>query len=354
MAASALRIAKAGGALQPQQQSQPQQQQQSQQSQQQQQQQQVLALQSQQQSVQAAPLDKDAAARASLPSSLQELKLATCQLEDFEIAHLRSERDILRQLDHSLLVRMHGCCQDQQCVYFIMEYVPGGEFFSHLKARGKLSEEAARLYAGEVLLMFEYLHSHDIVYRDLKPENLLLDASGHLKLTDFGFAKAIGARRTYTLCGTPDYLAPEIILNKGHGKAVDWWALGVLIYEMLTGYPPFLDDDALATYKKILKGNLTFPPHLSVTARDLIRKLLQVDLSKRYGCLAGGVNDIRSHPWFRPLDWVAVKTRQLQAPIRPAVCAPDDTSNFEDYSDLEPMTHASELSVVEQASFAGF
>ncbi|PRW56166.1 cAMP-dependent kinase catalytic subunit beta isoform X6 [Chlorella sorokiniana] len=271
-----------------------------------------------------------------------------------QIAHLRSERDILRALDHPLLVRMHGCFQDEQCVYFVMEYVPGGEFFSHLKARGKLGEEAARLYAGEVLLMFEYLHSQDIVYRDLKPENLLLDAQGHLKLTDFGFAKAIGPRRTYTLCGTPDYLAPEIILNKGHGKAVDWWALGVLVYEMMAGYPPFYDDDPLATYRKILKGTVTFPSHFSVTARDLIRKLLQVDLSKRYGCLAGGVNDIKSHPWFRPLDFAALKHRTAMPPIRPSVRSADDASNFDDYSDLGPMQHAFQLSATEQALFVGF
>ncbi|PSC72692.1 AGC kinase [Micractinium conductrix] len=259
-----------------------------------------------------------------------------------QISHLRSERDILRLLDHPLVVRMHGCCQDEQCVHFVMEYVAGGEFFSHLKARGRLAEDAARLYAGEVLLMFEYLHSLDIVYRDLKPENLLLDASGHLKLTDFGFAKAIGPRRTYTLCGTPDYLAPEIILNKGHGKAVDWWALGVLIFEMMAGYPPFFDDDPLATYKKILKGAVTFPSHFSV------------DLSKRYGCLVGSVHDIKTHPWFRPLDFAALKTRSLPPPIKPTVTGVDDASNFEDYSDLEPMQHAFKLSSAEQALFAGF
>ncbi|KAL4424995.1 hypothetical protein ABPG77_002880 [Micractinium sp. CCAP 211/92] len=335
---------------------------------------------------------KDATAR--LGEALQALRLDACRLEDFElgrvlgtgsfgrvslarhhgtgmvcaikalskahivknqqISHLRSERDILRLLDHPLVVRMLGCCQDDQCVYFVMEYVPGGEFFSHLKSRGRLSEEAARLYAGEVLLMFEYLHALDVVYRDLKPENLLLDACGHLKLTDFGFAKVIGPRRTYTLCGTPDYLAPEIILNKGHGKAVDWWALGVLIYEMMAGYPPFFDDDPLATYKKILKGNLTFPAHFSVTARDLIRKLLQVDLSKRYGCLVGGVHDIKSHPWFRPLDFAALKARQTAPPIKPTVQGADDASNFEDYSELEPMTHAFKLSSAEQALFTGF
>jgi protein kinase A len=146
---------------------------------------------------------------------------------------------------------------------------------------------------------------------------MLLDSTGHLKLADFGFAKILpGGKRTYTLCGTPDYLAPEVILNKGHGRAVDWWALGILIYEMLAGYPPFCDSEALGTYQRILGGTLTFPPHISPAARDLIRRLLQADLSKRYGCLAGGAQDIKSHQWFRPVNFAALKARSTLAPIR--------------------------------------
>lgn len=146
---------------------------------------------------------------------------------------------------------------------------------------------------------------------------MLLDADGHLKLADFGFAKELpGGKRTYTLCGTPDYLAPEVILNKGHGRPVDWWALGILIYEMLAGYPPFCDDDALGTYNRILRGNLVFPLHISIQARDLIRKLLQADLSKRLGCLAGGVSDIKLHAWFRGINWTLVKNKKIMPPIR--------------------------------------
>ena len=146
---------------------------------------------------------------------------------------------------------------------------------------------------------------------------MLLDSEGHLKLADFGFAKHLpGGKRTYTLCGTPDYLAPEVILNKGHGRAVDWWALGILIYEMLAGYPPFCDNDALGTYQRILKGQVTFPSHVSPGAKDIIRRLLQTDLSKRYGCLAGGTNDIKMHQWFRSVNFSALKTRKMEAPIR--------------------------------------
>ncbi|CAL8467133.1 g6669 [Coccomyxa elongata] len=219
-------------------------------------------------------------------------------------------------VNHPGLVNFLGGFQDETCVYFVMEYVCGGEFFRHLKAK----------------------------------EN-----KGHIKVTDLGFAKVVGSgKRTYTLCGTPDYLAPEIILNKGHGMAVDWWAFGVFLYEMMAGFPPFYDEDVTNTYKKILSGRFGFPAHFSVNARDLIRKLLQADLSKRYGCLAGGANDIKNHPWFKGVDWIKVAKREETPPIRPVVKAADDRSNFDDYSSLGALKHDFELSMNEQAMFVGF
>jgi protein kinase A len=128
-----------------------------------------------------------------------------------------------------------------------MEYIPGGELFTYLRTEGKLNSDHAMFYSAQVTLMFEYLHSLNIIYRDLKPENILIDKEGYLKLTDFGFAKYCETR-TYTLCGTPEYLAPEVLLNKGHGKPVDWWTLGILTYEMLAGIDPFNDDDPMAIY----------------------------------------------------------------------------------------------------------
>ena len=142
---------------------------------------------------------------------------------------------------------MEGITQDERYLYLMLEYVPGGELFTYLRTVQNLKSEDARFYAAQVTLMFEYLHDRNIVYRDLKPENLLIDIKGNLKLTDFGFAKVID-KRTYTLCGTPEYLAPEILLQKGHGKPVDWWCLGILIYEMIVGIDPFSDDEPMAVY----------------------------------------------------------------------------------------------------------
>lgn len=168
--------------------------------------------------------------------------------------------------------------------------------------------------------MFEYLHSKDIIYRDLKPENILIQKNGYLKLTDFGFAKVVtSAGKTYTLCGTPEYLAPEVLLNKGHGKPVDWWCLGILIYEMIAGIDPFNDDDTMGIYQKILKGKIKFPKEFDRDAKSLVKHLLVADVTKRYGCLKGGVSDIKTHRWFAKLDWAKLLMMKLPVPYAPTV-----------------------------------
>lgn len=201
-----------------------------------------------------------------------------------QVDHVISEFGILREINHPFLVNMLGFSQDDRYLYFSLEYIPGGELFTYLRNIGKLDSGQARFYAAQVGLMFEYLHSKNIVYRDLKPENLLIAADGYMKLTDFGFAKFLDGR-TYTLCGTPEYLAPEILLNKGHGKPVDWWTLGILIYEMLAGIDPFSDEDPMAIYQKILKGKIRFPRNFDRNAKSLVKHLLVADLTKRYGNL---------------------------------------------------------------------
>jgi len=215
-----------------------------------------------------------------------------------QVDHIINENTILANLDHPFIVRMEGFCQDARYLYLILEFVSGGELFTYLRSIGRLETNHACFYAAQVTLMFEYLHSKNIVYRDLKPENLLIADDGYLKLTDFGFAKVVEGR-TYTLCGTPEYLAPEILLNKGHGKAVDWWTLGILIYEMNAGIDPFTDEDPMAIYQKILKGKVKFPRNFDKNAKSIVKHLLVADLSKRYGNLKNGAADIKNHRWFQ-------------------------------------------------------
>jgi serine/threonine protein kinase len=245
-----------------------------------------------------------------------------------QIDHIRSEKTILSSIDHPFIVNLIGSFQDSRYLYLVMEYVIGGEFFTYLRKVGRLGNDAACFYAAQIVLIFQYLHSKDIVYRDLKPENLLLDSKGNIKITDFGFAKKL-EYRTWTICGTPEYIAPEILLNKGHGKPVDWWALGVLIYEMLAGCPPFVDNDPMAIYQKILSGRFSFPSHFNKNVKDLITRLLTGDITKRIGNLKNGVEDIKRHPWFSNINWSKLYNRKLLTPYVPKVKGEDDTTNFD-------------------------
>jgi len=239
----------------------------------------------------------------------------------------------MAQLNHFCLVRLFATFNDKNCLYFLLEPALGGELFSVLRAKTFFDETTARFYAAAVILAFEYMHSKGIIYRDLKPENLLLDEKGYLKITDFGFAKKVMDQRTWTLCGTPDYLAPEVVSGQGHGRGVDWWTLGILIYEMLASYPPFYDEDPMKTYAKIMQGQITFPMHFSKAAVDLIRRLLHSKATKRLGVLKGGAKLIKEHVWFKGFDWDAFEARKIPAPIIMPVKNNEDLSNFEEYPD---------------------
>lgn len=249
-----------------------------------------------------------------------------------QVEHMMNEKNILMSINHTFIVQLAGTFQDERFLYMILEYVIGGEFFTHLRRAQRFENHVCRFYAAHVALIFEYLHEKDIVYRDLKPENLLLDSAGFLKITDFGFAKIV-VFKTYTLCGTPEYIAPEVLLNKGHGKGVDWWTLGILIYEMLVGQPPFVDDDPLKVYQQVLAGKLVFPRFVDRNARSLVKKVLTADLTKRYGCLKGGAADIKYHKWFTGFEFDALLARTLLPPIVPKTNGSSDTSQFDPYPD---------------------
>jgi serine/threonine protein kinase len=249
--------------------------------------------------------------------------------------HVENERDVMTKCVSPFLVRLYRAFHDYNNLFMVLELVPGGELFHLLDLEGRFSEAAVKFYAASVILGFRTMHGQGIVYRDLKPENLLLDAEGYLKVCDFGFAKHVGSGKTFTFCGTPDYQAPEIIKRVGHSYAADYWALGVLIYELLIGDAPFTpeDDDPRGTYKNILQGNFKIPTWISNQAADIIAKLLTQTPGKRLGCGRNGIKEIMSHPWFRGFDWTKLERRKMSPPIKPHMADEFDLSNFEEVDD---------------------
>lgn len=258
--------------------------------------------------------------------------------------------------------------KDNSYIYLGMDFINGGEMFTVLRRykiwihvstiiiqyiilshhtslchiltfyrMKKFKEETSRFYASQVVLAIEYIHQMDLVYRDLKPENILIDRNGYIKITDFGFCKLI-KDRTYTLCGTPEYLAPEIINNKGYGRSVDWWSLGVLLYEFNAGYSPFasVHGDHMKMLEKICAVKYKNPNFFSAELKSLITNLLQSDLSRRYGNLKDGVNDIKNHDWFKTINWLSIYFQKATPPIIPKVSDdPADISQFDVFSDVE-------------------
>jgi serine/threonine protein kinase len=231
--------------------------------------------------------------------------------------HVLEETRLLRAMDHPFILNLVATYQDVGELYMLLELATGGELYYLLQKKAPLYDSHARFYAAQVVSIFSYMHAQGVVYRDLKPENLLLDADGYLKLVDFGFAKELDrSGRTWTLCGTPEYLAPEIILNKGHGFGVDWWCCGILTFELLCGNCPFRGSE-MDLYRKIIKCNPAYPGALSLLARDFMTRLLCVDATRRLGCLKRGSTDVKNHPWFLELDWDALDAKALKPPHLP-------------------------------------
>mmetsp|Transcript_15902 Transcript_15902/g.21544 ORF Transcript_15902/g.21544 Transcript_15902/m.21544 type:complete len:264 (+) Transcript_15902:446-1237(+) len=212
-----------------------------------------------------------------------------------------------------------------------MDFLNGGELFYHLRKDQKFSERRACFYAAQLVEAMRCLHQNGIIYRDLKPENVLLDADGYIKITDFGLSKQgmSTVRRTYSYCGTPEYIAPEIIQGIGHDKAADWWSLGAILYEMLCGRPPHYQKNRKQMMYDIVNVPVQMPRHFSGEAKQLLTGLLTRDQSKRLGTAGNSANDILSHPFFRDIDWAALRARQIQAPFKPQVQSKWDTRNFD-------------------------
>merc|ERR1719217_1163827 len=238
-----------------------------------------------------------------------------------QVEHTKAERNVLETCHHPFIVSLRYAFQTPKKLYFVLEYCPGGELFFHLSRAGRFSEGRCRFYASELLLAIGYLHALNIIYRDLKPENVLLDAEGHVKLTDFGLSKE-GIKDNYSaksMCGTPEYLAPEILDKTGHGKAVDWYSLGALMYEMLTGLPPFYTRDREKLFERIRRGELAYPSYITPVTKSLLQSLLESDPSKRIGGGTGDGEEVKAHPFFSGIDWLAILQRRVSPPFRPVV-----------------------------------
>ncbi|KAF5752395.1 serine/threonine-protein kinase 38-like isoform X1 [Tripterygium wilfordii] len=292
-----------------------------------------------------------------------------------QVEHVKAERNLLAEVDSNCIVKLYCSFQDEEYLYLIMEYLPGGDMMTLLMRKDILTEDEARFYVGETVLAIESIHKHNYIHRDIKPDNLLLDRNGHMKLSDFGLCKPLdcsnlqekdfstaknlsGAlqsdgrpaapRRTqqeqlqhwqrnrrmlaYSTVGTPDYIAPEVLLKKGYGMECDWWSLGAIMYEMLVGYPPFYSDVPMSTCRKIVnwRTHLKFPEEakLSPEAKDLISKLL-CNVEQRLG--TKGADEIKVHPWFKGIEWG--KLYQIKAAFIPEVNEELDTQNFEKFEE---------------------
>ncbi|KAK4599016.1 hypothetical protein RGQ29_009200 [Quercus rubra] len=307
-----------------------------------------------------------------------------------QVEHVRAERNLLAEVASHCIVKLYYSFQDAEYLYLIMEYLPGGDMMTLLMRADTLTENVARFYIAQSVLAIESIHKHNYIHRDIKPDNLLLDKNGHMKLSDFGLCKpldcttlpALHEHRTmddenltepmdidgcfpdavngstwkspreqlqhwqmnrrklaFSTVGTPDYIAPEVLLKKGYGMECDWWSLGAIMYEMLVGYPPFYSDDPITTCRKIVhwRNHLRFPEDAKLTleAKDLICRLL-CDVEQRLG--TGGARQIKAHPWFKDVVWD--KLYEMEAAFKPEVNGELDTQNFMKFDELDPPAQA--------------
>lgn len=282
-------------------------------------------------------------------------------IQNDELESTRSEKRVFQAINrgrHPFLVNLHSCFQTETRVYFVMEYISGGDLMLHIQ-REQFSEKRAKFYACEVLSALEFLHTNDIIYRDLKLDNILLTMEGHIKIADYGLCKEKMnfEARTNTFCGTPEFMAPEILLEQPYGKAVDWWALGVLIYEMILGQSPFKGQDEDEIFESIIQDDVLYPSNLNREAVSVMQMLLVKDPRRRLGSSRRDAQDIKSHPYFRGINWEDVVNKKITPPCKPRILHQKDVSNFDEEftRELPVLTPLqNDLKKADQEQFRGF
>ncbi|XP_035590553.1 ribosomal protein S6 kinase beta-1-like isoform X1 [Oncorhynchus keta] len=340
--------------------------------------------------------------------AMKVLKKAMIVRNAKDTAHTKAERNILEEVKHPFIVDLIYAFQTGGKLYLILEYLSGrwplhdlhehlmgllcslhltimyvivpttcppslpvcsrvteknahygGELFMQLEREGIFMEDTACFYLAEISMALGHLHQKGIIYRDLKPENIMLNNQGHVKLTDFGLCKESihGGTVTHTFCGTIEYMAPEILMRSGHNRAVDWWSLGALMYDMLTGAPPFTGENRKKTIDKILKCKLNLPPYLTQEARDLLKRLLKRNASSRLGAGAGDATEVQAHPFFRHINWEELLARKVEAPFKPFLQSAEDVSQFDSkFTSQTPVDSPDDSTLSESANqaFLGF
>lgn len=284
-------------------------------------------------------------------------------LQDDDVDCTMTEKRILALArKHPYLTQLYCCFQTKDRLFFVMEYVNGGDLMFQIQRSRKFDEPRSRFYAAEVTSALMFLHQHGVIYRDLKLDNILLDAEGHCKLADFGMCKEgiLNGVTTTTFCGTPDYIAPEILQELEYGPSVDWWALGVLMYEMMAGQPPFEADNEDDLFESILHDDVLYPVWLSKEAVSILKAFMTKNPHKRLGCVAAqnGEDAIKQHPFFKEIDWVLLEQKKIKPPFKPRIKTKRDVNNFDqDFTREEPVLTLVDEAIVKQINqeeFKGF
>uniref|UniRef100_A0A4W5NQV9 protein kinase C n=1 Tax=Hucho hucho TaxID=62062 RepID=A0A4W5NQV9_9TELE len=288
--------------------------------------------------------------------AVKALKKDVVLMDDDVECTMVEKRVLALAWDNPFLAHLYSTFQTREHLFFVMEYLNGGDLMFHIQDKGRFDLYRATFYSAEIIIGLQFLHSKGIIYRDLKLDNVMLDRDGHIKIADFGMCKEnmFGENRATTFCGTPDYIAPEILLGQKYTFSVDWWSFGVLVYEMLIGQSPFQGDDEEELFESIRMDMPHYPGWLTKEANDLLEKLFERDPSRRLGV----VGNIQEHSFFKTLNWPALEKREIEPPFKPKVKAPNDCSNFDrEFLREKPRLSLADKNLIDsmdQVAFAGF